>query len=68
MQLTPRDDRIWKEDPEEYIRKQEDFTVSHYNIKNTANDMLLEICKKKDGNNTLYLLHFLTYAQSALSS
>jgi hypothetical protein len=38
--LTTRDDRIWKEDPEEYIRRLEDFSVASYNIKNAANDLL----------------------------
>jgi hypothetical protein len=36
MQLTTRDDRLWKEDPEEYIRRLEDFSVASYNIKNAA--------------------------------
>lgn len=24
--LTPQDEKVWKEDPQEYIRKEEDFT------------------------------------------
>lgn len=24
--LTPNDERIWKEDPEEYVRRDDDFT------------------------------------------
>ena len=50
MQLTTRDDRLWKEEPEEYIRRTEDFTVASYNIKNAANDLLLESCKIKNSN------------------
>jgi len=63
MQLTTRDDRLWKEDPEEYIRRTEDFSISSYNIKNAADDLLLEACKLKDQNGTLYLIHFLNYSQ-----
>lgn len=40
MQLTPRDDKLWKEDPEEYIKRLEDFSLSSYNMKNPANDLL----------------------------
>lgn len=63
MQLTSRDDRIWKDDPEEYIRRIEDFSVSSYNIKNAANDLLSQACQQSDANNNLYLIHFLHYAQ-----
>lgn len=45
MQLTTRDDRIWKEDPEEYIRRSEDFSVASYNIKNAASDLLTQACQ-----------------------
>ncbi len=48
MQLTPMDDKLWKTDPEEYIRKLEDFTMASYNIKNSANDLFLEVCNQKD--------------------
>ena len=44
MQLTPMDDKLWKSDPEEYIRKLEDFTIASYNIKNAANDLFQILC------------------------
>lgn len=62
MQLTTRDDRIWKEDPDEYIRRLEDFSIASYNIKNAANDLLEQVCSCKDANGTSFLVHFLTYA------
>ena len=48
MQLTPIDDKLWKTDPEEYIRKLDDFTIASYNIKNAANDLFQQVCSTKD--------------------
>ena len=45
MQLTPRDDELWKTDPEEYIKRLDDFSVSTYNLKNAANDLLDMLCQ-----------------------
>lgn len=61
MQLTPFDDRLWKTDPEEYIRKLDDFTVAAYNIKNAASDLFQQVCATKDSQGNEYLLSFLNY-------
>lgn len=63
MQLTTRDDRLWREDPEEYIRRTEDFSMNSYNIKDAANNLLLEACKHKDAQGLSYIYKFLQYTQ-----
>ncbi|CAK65923.1 unnamed protein product (macronuclear) [Paramecium tetraurelia] len=68
MQLTPRDDQLWKSDPEEYIKRLDDFSLSTYNIKNPANDILQEVCLQKDINGNLMLISFLNYCQTAFST
>ncbi|CAD8152713.1 unnamed protein product [Paramecium pentaurelia] len=68
MQLTPRDDELWKNDPEEYIKRLDDFSLSTYNMKNPANDLLQEICQQTDANGNLMLIQFLTYCQNAFNS
>ena len=47
MQLTTTDDRIWKEDPEEYIRRQDDENAN-YHVKYAAKDLFEAVCKKCD--------------------
>ncbi|CAD8063756.1 unnamed protein product [Paramecium sonneborni] len=68
MQLTHRDDQLWKNDPEEYIKRLDDFSLSTYNIKNPANDILQEVCLQKDINGNLMLISFLNYCQTAFST
>lgn len=48
MTVTTRDDRIWKEDPEEYVRMQEDSSMSSFSIKNAAKDLFECICQEND--------------------
>ena len=60
MQLTILDDRIWKEDPEEYVRRQDDEN-SNYNLKYAAKDLFEAVCKKNDSQGQSYLVHFLNY-------
>lgn len=45
--LTRHDEKIWKEDPEEYIRKEEDVSQITTDNKNLALDLLEKLCKDK---------------------
>ena len=47
MLITHRDVTLFKEDPIEYVRKQNDFTETLFAPKNTAVDLLLYLCKYK---------------------
>jgi hypothetical protein len=47
MLLTHRDISLFKEDPIEYVRKQNDFTETLFAPKNTAVDLLMYLCKYK---------------------
>ena len=46
--LTEKDNQCWQEDPEEYIRKEDDFTAITTNNKNTAMELIEAICKRSD--------------------
>ena len=60
--LTPKDESVWNTDPDEYVRKEDDFTQISNNNKNAAMDLIEEICKHSDANNVSYLKTFFTYA------
>jgi len=60
--LTPKDESVWNSDPDEYVRKEEDFTQISNNNKNAAMDLIEAICKQSDPNNQSYLKIFFTYA------
>jgi len=47
MLLTHKDISLFKEDPIEYVRKQNDFTETLFAPKNTAVDLLLYLAKYK---------------------
>ncbi|KAM3136652.1 hypothetical protein pb186bvf_011288 [Paramecium bursaria] len=68
MQLTARDANLWQNEPEEYIRRLEDFSVSTYNIKNSANDLLAELCKQQNETGQSYLLVFLQHTSLCLQT
>ena len=46
--LTPKDESVWNTDPDEYVRKEDDFTQISNNNKNAAMDLIEEICKHSD--------------------
>lgn len=48
--LTPHDEQIWKEDPEEYVRQEEDITQLTSNNKNMALDLLEKMCQLTSTN------------------
>lgn len=68
MTVTTRDDRIWKQDPEEYVRMQDDNNLSSFNIKNAAKDLFENICQEHDPNGVSYLHHFFHYCQAYFST
>jgi hypothetical protein len=49
MLITHKDISLFKEDPIEYIRKQQDFTETLFAPKNSAVDLLMYFCKYKSG-------------------
>jgi hypothetical protein len=46
LRLSDHDLELWDSDPNEFMRKEEDFSVMQNNIKNTAMDLIDQICKK----------------------
>ena len=48
------------EDPQEFIRREEDFTLYAENIKMIAMDLLIQICGNKSNGNEI-LLKFLNF-------
>lgn len=58
--LTTRDEKLWMEDPQEFIRREEDFTLYAENIKMIAMDLLIQICGNKSNGNEI-LLKFLNF-------
>jgi hypothetical protein len=44
MMITHKDVTLFKEDPIEYIRKQNDFTETLFSPKNTVVDLLMYLC------------------------
>ena len=73
MLVTQRDMQLFRDDPIEYIRKQEDFTETLYMPKNTTLDLLQYICMYKSGGENSkekpdYLFPFLNYAVSNLKT
>lgn len=44
----PEDNELWNNDPLDYIRKEEDFTIKAKTNKNVAIDFLELICDLKD--------------------
>lgn len=64
--LTPRDEHLWNNDPDEFVRKEEDYTQISINNKNVALDLIEEITKKDDPNGQSYLILFFTYASFCL--
>jgi hypothetical protein len=67
MQLTPEDDRIWKEDPQEYIRRQDDENAN-YNLKFAARDLLDVVCRRFDSQGNSLLALFLSYCQACFAN
>ena len=64
MLLTHRDVTIFKDDPVEYIRKQNDFSETLFGPKNTAVDLLGYLCKHKSAKKSKqpdYLGQFLAF-------
>ena len=47
MLITHKDVVLFKEDPIDYIRKQNDFSESIFSPKTTVSDLLIYLCKYK---------------------
>lgn len=62
LYLTPKDESLWNTDPDEYIRKEDDFTQISNNNKNAAMDLIEAICKKSDSTDQSYLKTFFAYS------
>ena len=62
LYLTPKDESLWNTDPDEYVRKEEDFSQISNNNKNAAMDLIEAICKKNDPSEQSYLAKFFSYA------
>jgi importin-7 len=64
MMITHRDVSMFSEDPIEYVRKQNDFTETLYQPKNTAVDLLSYLCQYKSSKKAKqpdYLKPFLMF-------
>lgn len=69
MLLTHRDVTLFKDDPIEFIRKQNDFTETLFAPKNTAVDLLTYLCKYKSTKKQKqpdYLKKFLMFCYQSL--
>lgn len=53
MQLSKADIALFRDDGEEYVRRQENY---YFNSVTQAQDLITLICQKQDQNNQLYLL------------
>lgn len=49
MFITHKDITLYKDDPIEYIRKQNDFSETLFSPKNTVKDLLIYLCQYKEG-------------------
>jgi importin-7 len=67
LSLTPRDEELWNTDPEEYVRKEEDFSHIGSNNKNVAMDLIESICCKTDINGESYLIKFVNYSAACMT-
>lgn len=56
--LTRHDEAVWKEDPEEYVRKEEDVTQITTDNKNLAMDLLEKLCKDKNSDCLVKVLKY----------
>lgn len=69
MLLTHKDVTLFKDDPIEYVRKQNDFTETLFAPKNTAVDLLGYICKYKSAKKAKqpdYLKGFMHFCATTL--
>jgi len=66
--MTHKDVRLFTEDPIEFIRKQDDFTMTLYTARHTIVDLLQYICmyKSKKGGKPDYLHPFLAFVAQNL--
>ena len=70
MLITHKDVTLFKEDPIEYIRKQNDFTETLFAPKNNVIDMLMYLCQYKSVKKAKkpdYLHKFLTFCAKNLN-
>jgi len=77
MLITHKDATLFKDDPIEYIRKQQDFTETLFMPKNTVIDLLQYICsyvsapkvkgQKKSARRPDYLFPFLHFAATNMN-
>ena len=70
MLITHRDVTLFKDDPIEYIRKQQDFTETLFAPKNAVVDLLLYLCSYKSSKKNKkpdYLNKFLEFCLSNLN-
>lgn len=66
--LTQKDIQIWKSDPVEYIRKQEDQSNTHMDIKREGLDCIAHICKKLAPDGKRYLFKFMEFIAYILAN
>jgi len=70
MKMTHKDVRLFTEDPIEFIRKQDDFTMTLYTARHTIVDLLTYICmykpKKGKGVKPEFLHPFLAFVAQNL--
>ena len=70
MLITHKDVSLFKEDPIEYIRKQNDFTETLFAPKNNSVDLLMYFCKYKSTKKTKqpdYMKGFLQFCAQNLT-
>jgi hypothetical protein len=70
MLITHKDVSLFKEDPIEYIRKQNDFTETLFAPKNNSVDLLMYLCKYKSTKKAKqpdYLRGFLQFCAQTLT-
>jgi len=69
LYFTQQDEETYRNDPEEFVRKEEDFTSILTNNKNTAMDLIEAISKLNDKEtNETYLRGFVKHAIEAMTN
>ena len=70
MYITHKDVTLYKEDPIEFVRKQNDFTETLFSPKNTVVDLLTYLCQYKSVKKAKrpdYLHKFLQFCVNGLN-
>jgi hypothetical protein len=70
MLITHKDVTLFKDDPIEFVRKQNDFTETLFSPKNTVVDLLMYLCQYKSNKKNKkpdYLHKFLEFCAKNLA-